>query len=107
MVPESDALLYQLLNLLSGKAAALFVTLAGVGITLMHDGAKRKNAPRQVQKVKRCLELAPIANQGFMNPAISRGRLRQMRQKGLSQNHNSLIFMTNPLQTCSKSANLV
>ena len=27
---------------------------------------------------------------------------RQTRKKKLSQNHNSLIFMTNPLQICSK-----
>jgi hypothetical protein len=40
--------------------------------------------------VRACLELAPVANQGLMNPAIlADGR------------HNSLIFTTNPLQTCS------
>jgi uncharacterized membrane protein YeiB len=39
MVAESDSLMYQVLNLLSGKAAALFVTLAGVGMTLMYSSA--------------------------------------------------------------------
>ena len=52
MVAETDAFLYQILELLSGKAAALFVVLAGVGITLMYQSAKRKNDPSKIKQVK-------------------------------------------------------
>ena len=43
MVDQSGGLLYWMMNLLSGKAAALFVVLAGVGMTLMYEGAKRRS----------------------------------------------------------------
>ncbi len=52
MVDEESSLLYNLVELLSGKASALFVVLAGIGMTLMHDGAKRKNSVELVRKVK-------------------------------------------------------
>ncbi|MCI5092124.1 DUF418 domain-containing protein [Phaeodactylibacter sp.] len=52
MVAESDSILYQALDLFSGKAAALFVALAGVGMTLMYESAKRKNSPEKLTKVK-------------------------------------------------------
>lgn len=52
MVAESESWLYQALNLLSGKAAALFVTLAGVGMTLMYSSAQRKKAPGRVKKIR-------------------------------------------------------
>ena len=55
------------------------------------------------------MELAPIANQGLMNLSLHffTYLTRQMHIKLLSQNHNSLIFMTNPLQTCSKTDKVV
>ncbi|MGK0308077.1 MAG: hypothetical protein ACI8RP_001035 [Urechidicola sp.] len=52
MVAESDAYLYQLVELLSGKAAALFVVLAGVGMTLMYQNAKAKNDVGKTRKAK-------------------------------------------------------
>ncbi len=52
MVAETDAFLYQLVELLSGKAAALFVVLAGVGMTLMYKSAERKNDPEKIRQVK-------------------------------------------------------
>jgi uncharacterized protein len=52
MVAETDAYLYQLVSLLSGKAAALFVVLAGVGMTLMYRKAKAKNDVGEIRKVK-------------------------------------------------------
>ncbi|MCR9099402.1 MAG: heparan-alpha-glucosaminide N-acetyltransferase domain-containing protein [bacterium] len=52
MVAESESLLYQALNLLSGKAAALFVTLAGVGMTLMYSSAQRKKDTGRVKKIR-------------------------------------------------------
>jgi len=52
MVVETDAYLYQLVDLLSGKAAALFVVLAGVGMTLMYRKAKAKNDVGEIRKVK-------------------------------------------------------
>lgn len=52
VVPTADSILYQILELLSGKAAALFVVLAGVGMTLMHQSAVRKKNPIQIRKVK-------------------------------------------------------
>ncbi len=52
MVAEESSLLYNIVDLLSGKASALFVVLAGIGMTLMHDGAKRKNSIELVRKVK-------------------------------------------------------
>lgn len=55
MTPESDAFLYSSLNLLSGKAAALFVVLAGVGMSLMYKGAQRKNDSALKHKVKHSL----------------------------------------------------
>jgi uncharacterized protein len=52
MVAETDAYLYQLVALLSGKAAALFVVLAGVSMTLMYQSAKAKNDVGNIRKVK-------------------------------------------------------
>ncbi len=52
MVAETDAFLYQMVELLSGKAAALFVVLAGVGITLMYQSAKRKKDFEKIRQVK-------------------------------------------------------
>jgi uncharacterized membrane protein YeiB len=52
MVAETDAYLYQLIELISGKAAALFVVLAGVGMTLMYQRAKAKNDVGEIRKVK-------------------------------------------------------
>ncbi len=52
MVAETDAYLYQLIELLSGKAAALFVVLAGVGLTLMYQSAKQKNDANKLRQVK-------------------------------------------------------
>ncbi len=52
MVSETDAFLFQLVELLSGKAAALFVVLAGVGMTLMYQSAQRKNDVSKIRKVK-------------------------------------------------------
>ena len=51
------------------------------------------------------MELAPTANQGLMNQAslFVAYLTRQTRNNKLSQNHNSLIFITNPLQTYSDS----
>ena len=42
MVAETDAFLYQLVDVLSGKAAALFVVLAGVGMTEDTDADPRR-----------------------------------------------------------------
>ncbi len=52
MVAETDAFLYQMVELLSGKAAALFVVLAGVGMTLMYQSAKRKKDFEKIREVK-------------------------------------------------------
>jgi uncharacterized membrane protein YeiB len=52
MVKETDAFLYQFLDMFSGKAAALFVVLAGVGMTLMYQSAKRKNNANKLRQVK-------------------------------------------------------
>lgn len=52
MVAPTDALLYQWLGVLSGKAAALFVVLAGVGMTLMYASAKRKDGAEKIRQVK-------------------------------------------------------
>ena len=50
MVAETDAYLYQLVAVLSGKAAALFVVLAGVGMTLMYR--KAKNDVGEIRKLQ-------------------------------------------------------
>lgn len=42
MVKESEEVLYQVLEMLSGKAAALFVVLAGVGMSLIYQSSKNK-----------------------------------------------------------------
>lgn len=52
MAVKTDAFLYQIVEVLSGKAAALFVVLAGVGITLMHQSALRKNSASKIRQVK-------------------------------------------------------
>jgi len=52
MAIESTSLIYQALDLLSGKAAALFIVLAGIGMTLMYDGAKRKKDAAKMWQVK-------------------------------------------------------
>lgn len=52
MVASSVGVFYNLLDILSGKAAALFVVLAGIGMTLMYNGAKLKNDDISVKKTK-------------------------------------------------------
>jgi len=52
MATEGTSFLYQALDLLTGKAAALFIVLAGIGMTLMYEGAKRKNNSAQMWQVK-------------------------------------------------------
>jgi uncharacterized membrane protein YeiB len=52
MVAKTDAYLYHVVELLSGKAAALFVVLAGVGMTLMYQNAKAKNDLGKIREVK-------------------------------------------------------
>ncbi|MCD4664218.1 MAG: DUF1624 domain-containing protein, partial [Bacteroidales bacterium] len=52
MVAETDKLLYQFVELFSGKAAALFVVLAGIGITLMYESAKRENDAGKIKQLK-------------------------------------------------------
>jgi uncharacterized protein len=52
MVTDTDAYVYPFIELLSGKAAALFVVLAGVGMTLMYQRAKAKNKVYEIRKVK-------------------------------------------------------
>ncbi len=52
MVAETNTFLYQLIGVLSGKAAALFVVLAGVGMSLMYQSAKHKNNTYEIRKVK-------------------------------------------------------
>ncbi|UTW63123.1 DUF1624 domain-containing protein [bacterium SCSIO 12741] len=49
---ESDKSLYHLLELLSGKAAALFVVLAGVGMTLMWKGAMDRGGKEKAAQVR-------------------------------------------------------
>lgn len=49
---KTDAFLYELIEILSGKAAALFVVLAGVGITLMYQSAQRKKSASKIRQVK-------------------------------------------------------
>lgn len=52
MSKDSTGWLYSLMNILSGKAAALFVVLAGIGMTLMYESAKRKNDHQGIKQVK-------------------------------------------------------
>ncbi len=52
MVKGSDGVLFQLVELLSGKASALFVVLAGVGMTLMYQSAKAKNDVNKMKQLK-------------------------------------------------------
>jgi len=52
MVSDSQGFVYKLLDVLSGKAAALFVILAGIGISLMYNGAKLKDDNNLVKKLK-------------------------------------------------------
>jgi uncharacterized protein len=52
MVAETEGFLYQLVELLSGKAAALFVVLAGIGMTLMYKSARKKNDPAKVRQTQ-------------------------------------------------------
>jgi uncharacterized membrane protein YeiB len=53
MVPDGqNGFMYHIVEMLSGKAAALFVVLAGVGMTLMYQGAVRKNSRDMIKYVK-------------------------------------------------------
>jgi uncharacterized protein len=47
VVAETDAYLYKVIELLSDKAAALFVVLAGVGMTFMYQKAKNHVGKRR------------------------------------------------------------
>jgi uncharacterized membrane protein YeiB len=52
MSNQTSGWLYEMMEIFSGKAAALFVVLAGVGMTLMYNSAKRKNDALKVKQVK-------------------------------------------------------
>jgi uncharacterized protein len=52
MSNQTSGLLYEIMEMLSGKAAALFVVLAGLGMTLMYNGAKHKNDIEKIRLVK-------------------------------------------------------
>lgn len=49
---DESGILFTLVDSLSGKAAALFVVLAGIGMTLMYNSAKQKNDPLKIKQVK-------------------------------------------------------
>ncbi len=53
MAMQSATPLYKALDFLSGKAAALFIILAGVGMSIMYQ--KAKNSPIHIQQVKTVL----------------------------------------------------
>ncbi len=52
MSNETSGWLYEIMEMLSGKAAALFVVLAGIGMTLMYESAKRKKDKEKIRQVK-------------------------------------------------------
>jgi uncharacterized membrane protein YeiB len=52
MSNETSGWLYNIMETISGKAVALFVVLAGVGMTLMYNGAKRRNESLKIKQVK-------------------------------------------------------
>ena len=52
MTTGSDTFLYNLVDMLSGKAAALFVVLAGVGMSLMYKSAMESGDSEKRRKVK-------------------------------------------------------
>ncbi|MCI5057768.1 MAG: DUF418 domain-containing protein [Flavobacteriales bacterium] len=52
MSEPSGNIYYRIMDALSGKAAALFVILAGLGMTLMFQSAKRKKSKDAIRKVK-------------------------------------------------------
>jgi uncharacterized membrane protein YeiB len=52
MSNQSSGWLYEVMEVFSGKAAALFVVLAGVGMTLMYKSALRKNDVNKLKQVK-------------------------------------------------------
>ena len=52
MSGTSDPIYYPIMDALSGKAAALFVILAGLGMTLMFQSAERKKSKEAIRKVK-------------------------------------------------------
>jgi uncharacterized protein len=52
MTNQTSGWLYEIMEVFSGKAAALFVVLAGVGMTLMYDSAKHKNDALKTKQVK-------------------------------------------------------
>ncbi len=52
MSNQTSGWLYEFVDILSGKAAALFVVLAGAGMTLMYNSAKQKNDNQQLIQVK-------------------------------------------------------
>jgi len=52
MSNQTEGWLYEIMEIFSGKAAALFVVLAGLGMTLMYKSAKKKNDIRKIRQVK-------------------------------------------------------
>ncbi len=57
---ETSGWLYEFINAISGNASALFVVLAGIGMTLMYNRAKQKNNAEKIIKdilLKRALFL--------------------------------------------------
>ncbi|MFY0674037.1 MAG: DUF418 domain-containing protein [Bacteroidia bacterium] len=49
---ESDDIFYNIMDVFSGKAAALFVVLAGLGMSLMYQSALKKSEELAIKKVK-------------------------------------------------------
>lgn len=52
---ESSGFLYHLIEFMSGKAAALFVVLAGIGMTLMYKSAVKNKKIQAIRNVKSTL----------------------------------------------------
>jgi uncharacterized membrane protein YeiB len=52
---QTSGILYEITGVITGKAAALFVVLAGAGMTLMYESAKRKKDALKIMQVKRSL----------------------------------------------------
>ncbi len=52
VMDDKHGFLYHAIEVLSGKAAALFVVLAGIGMTMMYQGAVRKGNPDMIKHVK-------------------------------------------------------
>jgi len=52
MSNQTSGWIYELTDILSGKAAALFVVLAGLGMSLMYNSALRKNDNEKIKQVR-------------------------------------------------------